>query len=220
MTHADLCALAVKWLKRPQSGNGHGCSIAVSECQSGCSGEIPDAIGFRANWAGGSVVVEVKVSRSDFLADKAKPHRQPGRGMGTWRYYMAPEGLIKPEELPERWGLLEVNKRGHVKPRAGAVLEARHYTRFSDALEAFRHVPDHNAERDLLVLLLARVGDPNQVADNIKAANNLAAHAKRLFEREREEHKKTQTRNWELYARINELEAAKATETEPLVLRG
>ena len=61
LNHSNLCDIAVRWLKRPSSGGGHGCHIAVSEVRSGYSGEVPDAIGFRA--AGyiddGSVVVEV-----------------------------------------------------------------------------------------------------------------------------------------------------------------
>ena len=32
--------------------------------------------------------------------------------MGNHRYYAAPAGMIKPEELPEGWGLLEVEPRG------------------------------------------------------------------------------------------------------------
>src|SRR5690606_30712771 len=119
MTHADLCALALKWLKRPRSAGGAGCAVAVSECRTGWSGEIPDAIGFRcAEPDPGSVVVEVKVSRPDFLADSKKPHRTSG-GVGDWRYYMAPQGIISAVDLPKGWGLLEVNSRGHVKVVAG-----------------------------------------------------------------------------------------------------
>ncbi len=170
--HAELCALAVRWLRRPNSAGGHGCSIAVSECRSGFAGEAPDAIGFRANWNNGSVVVEVKVSRSDFLADRKKPHRQPGAGMGTWRYFMAPEGVIKPDELPEKWGLLEVVKGRCVRPVVGPAALSRNCGTFSKHLDDWRHDPDHDAERDLLVLLLARVGDPERVSLSIREANN------------------------------------------------
>lgn len=41
----------------------------------------------------GTVLVECKVFHADFLADRAKPHRQEG-GVSNWRYFMAPEGLI------------------------------------------------------------------------------------------------------------------------------
>lgn len=207
MNHSDLCTLAVKWLKRPNSAGGHGCTVAVSECRSGHSGETPDAIGFRANWNNGSVVVEAKVSRSDFLADRAKPHRQPGAGMGTWRYYMTPEGLLKPEDLPEKWGLLEVNKRGHVKPVVGPAVVAKNWGQFSEAREAFRHEVDHDAERDLLVLLIARIEDPQAVSQRIREANNATQRLIREFERERARHREAQDRMWSLRNRIRELEA-------------
>lgn len=168
MTHDDLCALAVRWLRRPARLGGHGCSVAVSECRSGYGGEIPDAIGFRANWNNGSVVVEAKVSRSDFLADRNKPHRRLG-GMGTWRYFMAPAGVIRADELPERWGLLEVGARNRITAVVGP---AAHGSAIERNLEPWRHDPDHDAERDLLTLLLARTGDPEKVNAAIKKANN------------------------------------------------
>ncbi|GAR62494.1 hypothetical protein NGUA15_04308 [Salmonella enterica] len=64
--------------------------------------------------------MEVKVSRSDFLRDKHKPHRQHGE-LVDYHYYMCPEGSINISDLPDRWGLLWVNKRGHVKRRAGHI---------------------------------------------------------------------------------------------------
>lgn len=56
-----------------------------------------------------SVVVEVKVSRADFLRDRKKRHLQPGNEhllSGNFRYYLAPEGVIGEEDLPEDYGLL------------------------------------------------------------------------------------------------------------------
>lgn len=170
-THADLCVLAVKWLKRPNSQHGHGCHIAVSEVKTGWSGEIPDAIGFRAaGWKDGSVVVEVKVSRSDFLADKKKPHRQDGKGVGNFRYFMCPEGMIQPDELPPKWGLLWVNSRGHIKAVAGPASCAKHWQLFGDALEEYRHESDMQRERWMLVKLLNRVGDVEELNKKLKLA--------------------------------------------------
>ena len=54
-----------------------------------------------------SCVIEVKVSRGDFLSDFKKPHRVEDNPYITERYYLAPAGLLKPEEIPDRWGLLE-----------------------------------------------------------------------------------------------------------------
>jgi hypothetical protein len=198
MTHADLCALAVRWLKRPYSASGHGCQVAVSECKSGWTGEIPDAIGFRtgSDTTSGSIVVEVKVSRADFLADKGKPHRAEGAGLGTWRYYMAPEGLLRVEELPTRWGLLEVNSRGHVKPKAGPAVVAKSWRAFTDALPQYRHPSDHDRERTLLVMLLARLGDPEAMNLRLREANNINQRLIRRLEEERKRYQRLQSTLW------------------------
>lgn len=100
MTHDELVKRAVKWLKEPSRGKS-GCGVAVPEIVS-TSYETPDAIG----WVGGgfSYMIECKVSRADFLCDRKK-----GRqlfGCGYKRFYLCPPGLIKPDELPEYWGLL------------------------------------------------------------------------------------------------------------------
>lgn len=177
MNHAEMCALAVKWLKRPNSAGGPGCAVAVSECRTGWDGEIPDAIGFRcANPTPGSVVVEVKVSRSDFLADSKKPHRAGG-GVGDWRYFMAPEGMIDAGELPAGWGLLEVNGRGHIKVKAG------HATHFNGGYDEMRRqavlwkFPDVDLKREqfLLVRVIANACDPQKNLDMLRESNNRAA---------------------------------------------
>lgn len=180
-THADLCAVAVKWLKRPASAGGHGCHVAASECRSGWSGEIPDAIGFRA--AGdrdGSVVVEVKVSRSDFLADRNKPHRLEG-GMGNWRYFMAPAGMIRPDELPPGWGLIEVTPRGQCKVLAGAVAGSKvaGYDTLRQQVNAWRQPGNAEREQWLLVKLLSRVGDADELNQKLR---NAYSEQRRLME--------------------------------------
>lgn len=54
-------------------------------------------------------VIEVKVSHRDFLADRKKWWRSQAPDdmkAGNLRWYLCPEGIIKPEELPDGWGLL------------------------------------------------------------------------------------------------------------------
>ena len=66
--------------------------------------ETPDIFGLRSYY---SIVIECKVSRADFLKDKKKPFRQfPEQGMGNFRLFLCPDGLILKEELPQKWGLL------------------------------------------------------------------------------------------------------------------
>ena len=52
---------------------------------------------------------EVKVDRSDFLGDIRAPLKQRGARMFSDKfYYVTPEGLVKPDEVPVWAGLLEV----------------------------------------------------------------------------------------------------------------
>jgi len=113
ISHDDLCCIAERWLLKAK-----GCSFAFKEFVSlGTYGEIPDAIGFRS---GISILVECKASRSDFLSDKKKIFRRnPSKGMGTFRFFMCPAGLIHPDDLPERWGLVWVSDKGKATQKVG-----------------------------------------------------------------------------------------------------
>ena len=121
-THAGLVSRAVDWLRNgaaiPSNYSGprvlkreYKCHVTLAEARSYIS-EIPDAIG----WAFGgrvSVLVECKASRSDFLRDRKKYFRSRAKyGIGRFRYYLAPKGLIGFDEVPENWGLLELKNPG------------------------------------------------------------------------------------------------------------
>lgn len=100
MTHDELCLRAEKWLK------SQNCGVVFHDRFQPYTptGEQPDAIGFRD---GLSIMVECKTSRADFHADKKKKFRSnPELGMGDWRFYMCPPGVITEEDLPTGWGLL------------------------------------------------------------------------------------------------------------------
>lgn len=74
--------------------------------------EVPDIFAVDRQ---GTYMVEVKVSHKDFLADNRKTfRRRPKEGVGKWRYYACPEGIIQPEEVPPRWGLIYVYEDGRV----------------------------------------------------------------------------------------------------------
>lgn len=99
VSHDDLCLLGERFLKN----NGFG--VVFHDRFKAAIPEQPDCLGFRN---GVSCLIECKTSRADFLADRKKWFRQdPTMGMGDWRFMLTPKGLIKPEELPENWGLLE-----------------------------------------------------------------------------------------------------------------
>ena len=98
MTHHELVERAKRWLAR-RSG------VVVGEVRS-FAGESPDAIGYNHL---NSTLIECKTSRKDFLKDKKKAWRiHPEMGMGTYRYYLCPPGIINPSDLPRNWGLLWV----------------------------------------------------------------------------------------------------------------
>ena len=99
MTHAQLVKVAEQWLRR------YRCGIVLSEQQC-ASGEMPDAIGWKGKCR--SVVVECKVSRGDFLADRAKPWRTNSQiALGCERFYLSLRGMIRESDLPKGLGLLE-----------------------------------------------------------------------------------------------------------------
>ena len=102
MTHEQLIERAVRWLK------GHGCYFVLSGGEAYCSvGECADAIGWEFR---GSILIECKTTRADYFADRRKPWRR-ACGLGMWRYYLAPAGVIPPAKLPACWGLLECHPK-------------------------------------------------------------------------------------------------------------
>jgi len=114
-THQLLVEIGTKWLTRQYSG------IVVLPEYSRASGETPDVIGFSKR---DSYVIECKISHTDFLADKRKPYRENGNGMGNYRWYLSPCAISK-TEIPEQWGLLEY--------RNGRVFKVVNAIRFNHA---------------------------------------------------------------------------------------
>lgn len=118
MTHRELCIKAARYLKYQGIVDFHRCQYVVCELER--VGECPDAFG----WGGTETqMIEAKATRSDFLSDKRKHWRKyPSFGIGKFRSYICPEGIIKESDLPDKWGLLYVNKKGKidiiVKPEA------------------------------------------------------------------------------------------------------
>lgn len=106
ITHQLLVQIAYKWVLR------NGCGVAFREFRSyACNGEFPDVIGFSSG--GHSTLIECKATRSDFLADRKKSFRITSQlGMGSYRFFCAPDGLMLAADLPNGWGLIEVDAKG------------------------------------------------------------------------------------------------------------
>jgi len=157
MTHAQLVEKAILWLR------SYGCGVILSE-QACFSGEMPDAIGWKR--ACHSVLVECKISRSDFLADRDKPFRQKSNlGMGCERFYLTPAGLLDAVETPWGWGLLEYrNRKISVERRAE---------------DNLRTAIGFRREMNLLLASLRRVEvriEPQTLTDFLKWKNRLAKY--------------------------------------------
>jgi len=131
LVHAMLIEAAAKWLAKCHS-------VVITDMVS-ATGETPDAIGWAA-WH--STLIECKASRADFMADADKRHRRDGQGMGDFRYFMAPAGIIPLELLPEKWGLIEVAPDNRVRV----------------AVKPQQCSNDKGSERTLLISALRRIG--------------------------------------------------------------
>jgi hypothetical protein len=157
MTHAQLVEKAVHWLRR------YRCGVVLSE-QACVSGEMPDAIGWKR--ACHSVLVECKVTRADFLADRAKPFRlKPKQGVGCERFYLVRAGLVRREELPASWGLLEC-RHNKIEITQASAKNLRTAT-------GFRY------EMNLLLASLRRVEvrvEPQSITDFLKWKNRMAEY--------------------------------------------
>ena len=110
MTHALLIAIGIDFVKKR-----FRYPLVFSEIMSAVyTGEIPDIIAFGA--FNKSIVLECKISRSDFLRDRKKPFRvEPSLGVGKYRFYIVPKGLIRENDLPNNWGLIEVDSNGYTE---------------------------------------------------------------------------------------------------------
>jgi hypothetical protein len=157
MTHAQLVQKAVEWLRR------YRCGVVLSE-QACISGEMPDAIGWKK--ACHSVVVECKISRSDFLVDRGKPSRQrPDIGLGCERFYLVSAGLVRAEELPAGWGLLEYRNRK--------------VSLIQRSAKNFRSDVGFKYEMNLLLASLRRVEiriEPQTITEFLKWKNRMAEY--------------------------------------------
>src|SRR5260370_20100678 len=120
--------MGVPWLSRK-------CSVVLYEFATAAD-EDPDVIGFAPE--AGSVLIECKLTRSDFLRDATKVVRKtPRAGMGQRRFYLCPPHVIQVKDLPPKWGLLWATKgevmvqreaRGHPDGNLAAQVRFRRST--------------------------------------------------------------------------------------------
>lgn len=101
ITHDQLVQRARRWLENAHGGK-FACGVVMAEFT--CTlPEIPDIIGFNRSR---SILIECKISRTDFKADKYKPHRHYIRGIGNYRYFLTLPHVACAEDVDNGWGLL------------------------------------------------------------------------------------------------------------------
>jgi len=145
--HEQLCDKALIWLRR------NGFSVYGKNITASGSRERVDAIGFRDTCA---VVIESKVSISDFIADKKKPERTLG-GAGTYRFYIAPKDLIPIQRIPAKWGLIEIDKNKIITTVGPTGNLWPHFSSVTcDNWGAFANQPNEKTERSLLFSIARR----------------------------------------------------------------
>ena len=107
--HYKLCCEGARYIIQPRAAEPWQSPNSWSTVELVCYGtELTDVY---ATIREKSTIIEVKTSHADFLNDRKKYARSKEaetakNQLGNFRYYLCPEGVIKPEELPEGWGLL------------------------------------------------------------------------------------------------------------------
>ena len=150
--HEKLCQKGVMWLKR------NGFTVAAMNVWAAGSRERVDCVGYRQQCA---VLIEAKISRADFLADKNKPERVSG-GIGTYRFYLTPPGLLTAQDLPSGWGLLELRGKSvdMIHGPKGNWWPDREHAIGTD-WECFAHEPCAVAEHSMLYTIARKAMTSN-----------------------------------------------------------
>ena len=129
----------------------------------------------------GSFIVECKTSRSDFKRDASKPFRMnPEDSCGNWKYYLCPENLIRPDELPDKWGLIYVNEKGKCKLIIHPYKKSKQ-NRFNEINET--------CERFILTRWLNKTENPEKHKYYIRETNNKFNRLSKSHDKLKSEHK-------------------------------
>lgn len=109
--HHDLASRLAAWLRSQGRITWENVELRVGVV--GCDRQSirPDVFSLAVTYEANRInpcVYEVKVSRSDFKADIARPEKRDGYSkIAEIVYYVAPAGMIESVEVPEGFGLIE-----------------------------------------------------------------------------------------------------------------
>ncbi|WP_454727874.1 MULTISPECIES: hypothetical protein [Cupriavidus] len=108
--HHDLASRLAGWRRGTGRVTWENIELVVNLPAGGRAVVRPDVFSLVSTYDEKKIypcVDEVKVSRADFLADAAKPEKRAGyAAVSDALYYVAPAGIIRPEEVPEGCGLI------------------------------------------------------------------------------------------------------------------
>jgi hypothetical protein len=164
LTHFELCKLTAKRFAKDNW-------ITLCDYQSYACDEFPDVLCFN----GLTTLFEIKISRSDFLADAKKEHRQKWKPKGSWRfnvmkhmaeyspdrpelwyieaphlgrnrYYVCESGLINANELPNGWGLYWVRGNRFYLQKKSGLFKRNIHKEINILAHAFRKYASGNGE--------------------------------------------------------------------------
>ena len=208
LSHDELVELSARYVKKL------GFPVVGKEVRAWYSREEGDVVAFRST---SSLLVEAKCSRADFRADARKPERSSG-GLGVYRFYVCPAGLIHAEEVPERWGLWWVEGRKITQIKGPIGNGWPPYSAASTAADwaKYMHQPDSAAERAVMFSIarrrsLSRSDEryESMLLDARRRADQLARSNDALAEQNRElQAKLVMAKNGYDGDRVNEMRTA------------
>lgn len=117
--HHALAGRLAEWLREQKRVTWENIELLVPSPEGGKQAVRPDVFSMATTYDEKRLnpcVHEVKVSRSDFLADVAKPEKRAGYAqISEVLFYAAPAGLIAAEEVPPECGLVVETAPGEFK---------------------------------------------------------------------------------------------------------
>lgn len=117
--HHDLAGRLAAWLREQGRITWENIELKVQINESQGQLVRPDVFSLAATYDAKRInpcVYEVKVSRADFKADIGRPEKREGYAcIADTVYYVAPAGMIRKDEVPDGFGLIEESDVGVFK---------------------------------------------------------------------------------------------------------
>lgn len=153
MSDAETAAAILEALKRAAGDSIWAAELALSSGARRCDFwqlEVQASKGYRA------VAYEIKVSRSDFRRDSAIKQRE-ARLYSDRFYYVAPAGLIRPDEIPDWAGLKEWAPEAGLSTRLPAPLREKDSPSWELVVSLFRNSAEIGRDVGLMKSELAHL---------------------------------------------------------------